>query len=166
MNKYYNKCNITGNLLLRSPVKIIGGKSRLRNKIYHLIPENTQCYYEPFLGSATVLIGAPKFGYETVNDISPWNINFFKCLQGNPEYLFKWISHYLEKLKSGGKETFTWLRSLLKEDDFDSYFNKYEIAAIYYIIDKSCTNGIFRFNQKGLCNSSYCGTTEGRGWAT
>jgi DNA adenine methylase len=43
---------------LNSPIKWVGGKSRLRKHIIALLPSHT-CYVEPFAGVAWVLFGNP-----------------------------------------------------------------------------------------------------------
>lgn len=163
MVSIYTKDKFTGSSRLRSVVKIIGGKTKLRDKIYSLMPESYDKYIEPFIGSATVLIGKEKTKNEVVGDIFPYTINFFKCIQQDPNWFFHCISQDLLELQEGGKEQFISLRDSIKAS---IKIPDFEQASYYYLINKSCTNGIVRFNLKGKCNSSYCGTTHGRGWIT
>ena len=37
-------------------------------------------------------------------------------------------------------------------------------AALFYLVTKTCYNGIWRLNEKGECNSSYCGQLNARGF--
>lgn len=77
---------------LSSPLKWIGGKSRLRKHIIPLIPEHT-CYVEPFAGAAWVLFGKPPSDVEILNDKEQELVNFFRVVKEKPEELilsFEW----------------------------------------------------------------------------
>lgn len=69
--------------MLNSPIKWVGGKSRLRKYIIELIPEHT-CYVEPFCGAAWVLFGKPPSPVEVLNDIDQELITFFRVVRQQP----------------------------------------------------------------------------------
>ncbi|ADH65436.1 D12 class N6 adenine-specific DNA methyltransferase (plasmid) [Allomeiothermus silvanus DSM 9946] len=69
---------------INSPIKWVGGKSRLRKKIISLLPSHT-CYVEVFGGAAWVLFGKPPSDVEVLNDIDGELINFFRVLRTRPE---------------------------------------------------------------------------------
>jgi DNA adenine methylase len=78
--------------MLNSPIKWVGGKSRLRKQIIGLLPAHT-CYVEPFCGAAWVLFGKPPSNVEIINDIDGELINFFQVVKHQPEKLiqsFEW----------------------------------------------------------------------------
>jgi DNA adenine methylase len=78
--------------ILNSPIKWVGGKSRLRKQIVRLIPPHT-CYVEPFAGAAWVLFAKPPSKVEVLNDIDQELINFFRVVKTKPEELiasFEW----------------------------------------------------------------------------
>ncbi|MEW5986490.1 MAG: DNA adenine methylase [Chloroflexota bacterium] len=78
--------------MVNSPIRWVGGKSRLREQIIPIIPAHT-CYVEPFAGAAWVLFGKPPSPVEVLNDIDQELINFFRVLKDNPEQLiasFEW----------------------------------------------------------------------------
>lgn len=78
--------------MIRSPIKWVGGKSRLRTQIVNLLPSHT-CYLEPFCGAAWVLFAKPPSDVEIINDIDGDLINFFRVVKHNPaEFLqtFEW----------------------------------------------------------------------------
>lgn len=78
--------------MLNSPIKWVGGKSRLRKYIVPLIPAHT-CYVEPFAGAAWVLFGKPPSDVEILNDKEQELVNFFRVVKEEPEALiasFEW----------------------------------------------------------------------------
>ncbi|HEY0377194.1 MAG TPA: DNA adenine methylase [Pyrinomonadaceae bacterium] len=78
--------------MLNSPLKWVGGKSRLRKFIIPLIPAHT-CYVEPFAGAAWVLFGKRPSDVEILNDKEQELINFFRVIKEKPEELivsFEW----------------------------------------------------------------------------
>lgn len=78
--------------MINSPIRWVGGKSRLRKDIIPLIPEHS-CYVEPFAGGAWVLFGKKPSPVEVLNDIDQELINFFRVLKNQPESLiqsFEW----------------------------------------------------------------------------
>jgi DNA adenine methylase len=72
--------------MLNSPIKWIGGKSRLRKQIISLLPAHT-CYVEPFAGAAWVLFGKSPSDVEILNDKEQELINFFRVVKEKPEEL-------------------------------------------------------------------------------
>lgn len=158
----YQTCRFTGRKMTRSPLKLIGGKTKVRDYLYSLFPPH-KVYIEPFLGSGTVLIGKPKAEIEIVSDINPYVINFFKELQSsNNAVLISDLRIAMGWLECDPKQTFArW-----KKNVTDSMMSDRDRAFFFYLITKTAMNGIWRLNKKGECNSSYCGTAKGRGILT
>ncbi|NEQ96700.1 MAG: DNA adenine methylase [Cyanothece sp. SIO2G6] len=74
--------------MVNSPIKWVGGKSRLRKQIISLFPqEGHTCYVEPFAGAAWVLFGKAPSPVEVLNDIDQELINFFRVVKAKPEEL-------------------------------------------------------------------------------
>lgn len=79
---------------INSPIKWIGGKSRLRKYIVPLIPSHT-CFVDLFAGAGWVLFGksASSSQVEVLNDRDEELINFFRVVKNQPEALiesFEW----------------------------------------------------------------------------
>lgn len=74
--------------MINSPIKWVGGKSRLRKAIIPLIPTH-KCYVEPFGGAAWVLFGKAPSSIEVLNDIDEELINFFRVVKHRPEELIE-----------------------------------------------------------------------------
>lgn len=78
--------------MVSSPIKWVGGKSRLRKQIVQLLPPHT-CYVEPFAGAAWVFFAKPPSQVEILNDIDQELVNFFQVVKEQPEALiasFEW----------------------------------------------------------------------------
>jgi len=78
--------------ILNSPIRWVGGKSRLRKQIVELLPSHS-CYVELFAGAAWVLFTKPPSDVEILNDLDQDLINFFRVVRENPEELiasFEW----------------------------------------------------------------------------
>lgn len=73
---------------VNSPIRWVGGKSRLRQQIIELLPAHT-CYVEPFAGAAWVLFAKPPSDVEVLNDIDQELVNFFRVLKEKPEDLIR-----------------------------------------------------------------------------
>lgn len=78
--------------VVNSPIRWVGGKSRLREVIVSLLPQHS-CYVEPFAGAAWVLFAKPPSDVEVLNDKDDELINFFRVLKAQPDELiasFEW----------------------------------------------------------------------------
>lgn len=78
--------------MIRSPIKWVGGKSRLRKVLVGLLPPHA-CYVEVFGGAGWVLLAKEPSGVEAFNDIDGELINFFTVVKEQPDALlesFEW----------------------------------------------------------------------------
>ncbi|MBM3144816.1 MAG: DNA adenine methylase [Chloroflexi bacterium] len=91
--------------VVSSPIKWVGGKSRLRKHIVELIPPHT-CYVELFAGAAWVLFGKPPSEVEVINDVDGELMNFFRVIKYKPEEFI---------------ETFEW--DLVSREEFERLAN-------------------------------------------
>jgi len=66
--------------MINSPIRWVGGKSRLRQTIIDSLPTH-HTYVEPFAGGAWVYFGKPASTHEIINDIDPDLIAFYRTLQ-------------------------------------------------------------------------------------
>ncbi len=71
--------------MLRSPLRWVGGKFRVRDQIIALFPPHT-CYVEVFSGAAWVLFGKPPemSKSEVLNDLDGELINFWRVIKHRP----------------------------------------------------------------------------------
>jgi len=79
-------------VMIRSPIKWVGGKSKLRKIILPMIPEH-ECYVEVFGGAGWVLFAKEPSQVEALNDLDGELMNFFRVVKNAPDELissFEW----------------------------------------------------------------------------
>lgn len=171
-------------------LKWVGGKSKLLNNINKRIDKyiekhpNGSMYYEPFLGSGSVLINvltnySDAFDTYWCSDVNAELINTFKEIQHNHEKLIKLlesIQTYYLNLDASDKETayyqfrdtYNIIRNT-KECDINYILNicpkdvqsdiststTLLISALFIFLNKTCFRGIYRVNSKGEFNVPY-----------
>lgn len=152
------QCKVTKPFL-----KWAGGKGQLVREIEQYYPfadTNIKKYAEPFIGGGAILFDIlNKYDLEQVyiSDINEELINTYRVIRDNVEGLIKILSslqkdfipfntenrkkYYLEK-----RERFNALK--INRDEK----NNIEKAALMVFLNKTCFNGLFRVNKKGLFN--------------
>lgn len=90
---------------MKSPLKWIGGKSKLADRIVELIPEH-QHYGEVFCGAGWLFFKKQPSRFESLNDINSDLVAFYRCLQNHLEETcrqFRWLltsREFFEDFKS------------------------------------------------------------------
>lgn len=122
-------------------LKWAGGKSKLIEQYTPYFPKDFKTYYEPFLGGGAVFFHLqPKNAVLT--DINPELINAYRCVRNNLEQLIP----LLEKHSSShSKDYYYQVRSQLGTTEVEK-------AARLIYLNKTCFNGLYRENSKGLFN--------------
>jgi DNA adenine methylase len=146
---------------LKPVIKTIGGKQKTRDRLYPYFPSECHTYLEPFIGSGAVLVGNPNsYSVEYANDSNQDIVNFYNQVIERPMELY---SYYCRDFLTLDGSHESWYAFRDAEPSRDDHLNR---ASWFYIINKSCMNGILRYRKDGKCNSSYCKTLKGRGWMT
>lgn len=131
------------------PIKIQG----IKTKLVPLIAENvlihdSTIWIEPFMGSGVVGFNlAPRNAI--FSDLNPHIINFYKAIQDQritPIIARKYLEYEGEKLKKGDVEYYREVRNR---------FNLYHEPLDFLFLNRSCFNGMVRFNKNGLFNVPY-----------
>lgn len=135
---------------LNSPIKWVGSKRQLKGKIIELFPKGIVCYCEPFFGGGSVFFEKNPSKIEVINDYDSNVINFYKVLQNNKKELMQKIDNALIS-----RELFLEYRKS-KWDELEPL----ERAFRFFYITKCSFGGLFRFNQKGECNSPFAGSPD------
>ena len=139
-------------------LKWAGGKTQLLDEIRKYYPEKIEKYCEPFVGGGAVLFDIlTKFQPKEVliNDINPELTNTYVQIKNNVNDLISllslWQNNYLSLEMDARKEDYYEKRSrfneliLAKEDSVEK-------AALMIYLNKTCFNGLYRVNGKGLYN--------------
>lgn len=132
---------------MNSPIKWVGSKRQLKKDIVGLFPQHTT-YVEPFFGGGSVYFEKEPSKVEIINDYDSNIINFFRILQTDKDKLLEKIDNSLIS-----RELFLEYRGS-KWNELEPVERAYRFI---YIL-KCSFGGLFRFNQKGECNSPFAGS--------
>lgn len=133
-------------------IKWAGGKSRLISQIKNFIPKEFNNYFEPFLGSGALffyLVSSFKIKGNSsahLSDINPELINVYKTIKDNLKDLIKELQYNEIEYYKDSKKFYYELR------DENFAFNSIKKAARFITLNKTCYNGLYRVNKKGLFN--------------
>ena len=151
-------------------LKWVGGKGQLLhifNKLYptELKQNKIKNYYEPFVGGGAVFFDiAQKYEIESayLYDINEELILTYQVIQRDVikliEFLERYSKQYLKLNEAKRKEYYYQMRTNFNLQRFNIDYNKYSKnwvprAAQIIFLNKTCFNGLFRFNSKGEFNS-------------
>ena len=136
-------------------IKWAGGKRQLLDKIHELMPKEYNRYFEPFFGGGAVFFSiAPQDA--VINDANRMLINMYRQIERNPDTIMDKLDS-LEK-EYNSLETDEEKKALYyaKRDTFNTCIRMEEFsvesAALFIFLNKTCFNGIYRENSKGLFN--------------
>jgi len=128
-------------------VKWAGGKSQLIPQIIRLMPSRFARYFEPFLGGGAVFFHTASYNRNAfLSDINVDLINAYKIIRNNVEELITALKYHQDEYSKSPKSYYYQLRDKTKG------LNKIENAARFITLNKTCYNGLYRVNKKGLFN--------------
>lgn len=151
-------------------LKWVGGKRQLLEQFEELYPTKLKLkkiknYYEPFVGGGAVFFDvAQKYEIENafLYDINEELILTYKVIQKDVnkliEFLYKYDLFYKKLNEKKQKEYYYEIRENFNLQRFNIDYNKYSEnwiprAAQTIFLNRTCFNGLFRFNSKGGFNS-------------
>jgi DNA adenine methylase len=132
------------------PIKSQGIKTKLVPWIESIVPENYDgIWFEPFMGTGVVAFNIVP-NKAVLSDTNPHLINFYKSIQQDiitpqiaKEFLVEEGAFLLEK----GQSHYYSIR-----ERFNSEHNPLD----FLFLNRSCFNGMIRFNKKGGFNVPFC----------
>jgi DNA adenine methylase len=128
---------------LKPPLKWAGGKRWLVPHLHSFWSTfKDRKYVEPFCGGLAAALGLEP-GYALLNDINPHLINFYRRLQQGLELTIEMRND--EKLFYRHRERFN---QLVRQSEIETH----EAAQLFYYLNRTCFNGLCRFNQSGEFN--------------
>ena len=141
-------------------VKWAGGKSQLLNEIRAKYPEKIEKYCEPFVGGGAVLLDVlancqPK--EVLINDINAELVNTYSQIKSTVDELIEMLSEMQEAFwaKNDTDRKVMYLDKRERFNNLKVNIDKQidlEKAASFIFLNKTCFNGLYRVNRKGLFN--------------
>ena len=123
-------------------IKWAGGKTQLIKEIKNYFPKDFKRYVEPFLGGGSMFFSIDQKIPCIINDINEELFNLYNEVKDNPEKIIKKLDEYSSVYS---EEFYYELRSVVLQ-------NNIERAARTIFLNKTCFNGLYRVNSKGLYN--------------
>lgn len=142
-------------------IKWVGGKTQLLSEIERFLPKDFKdiTYIEPFVGGGATLFFIlnthPEIKRVVISDINKDLIDTYKIVRDKPieliNYLQNIANEYLPLSEEDRKKYF-----LLKRELYNTKkLGELENSALFIFLNKTCFNGLYRVNNKGLLNSSF-----------
>ncbi|MEL6468810.1 MAG: DNA adenine methylase [Cyanobacteria bacterium J06623_4] len=133
--------------LARPFIKWAGGKSRLIEQYKPFLPVDYDRYHEPFLGGGALFFYlAPQLQRQGkkayLSDLNPELVNVYQCVRDHVEPLIEKLADHQQR---HGEAHYYSVRSQLETDPILR-------AARFIYLNKTCYNGLYRENSKGLFN--------------
>lgn len=137
--------------MIKSFIKWTGSKRLQSSWIVDKFPDNIFTYYEPFLGSGSVMLemlSRKDVSVERVvaSDICEPLIGLWNMVKYEPQKLISSYKEFHKEFVKDRKNVFNLVR---KEFNYDK--TKYEN---FLFLTRTCINGLIRFNSKGDFNST------------
>ena len=141
-------------------IKWAGGKSQLLNEIRAKYPDKIDKYCEPFVGGGAVLFDVLANCHPRevlINDINAELVNTYIQIKNNVVELITLLSDMQDSFwaKSDADRKTMYLTKRERFNDLkvngDNQVNL-EKAALFIFLNKTCFNGLYRVNSKGLFN--------------
>lgn len=143
-------------------IKWVGGKTQLISQLDELLPANFEqmdnvTYIEPFVGGGAMLFYMlqryPNIRQAIINDINGDLTTCYQTVRDYPEELIASLRDiqeaYNEQLtEEGRKDFFMAARARYNEKNLDPIEN----TTIFFFLNRTCFNGLYRVNKKGLFN--------------
>ena len=158
--KVFNQQNITIDMDVKPVLKWVGGKRQLIPDIREFYKDlSPNKYVEPFFGGGAVYfdilntLGLEHKETAIINDVNQDLIDMYRNIKSNPEELIKCCNSLEKDYK---KYDYYFIREKFNGVDSNkSKIDRYEgieRSAALIVINRTCFNGLYRVNSKGLFN--------------
>ena len=138
-------------------IKWSGSKRSQSDEILKYFPKEIDTYYEPFCGGASILFSLLKNENIKVNryvisDINEDLICLWRMIKNDPNTLKNTYRILWTKLKN--KKTISEKKAYY-ENVRNTYNEDHEDPAYFLFLNRTCFNGLIRYNSNGDFNTSY-----------
>ncbi|MGX2985201.1 DNA adenine methylase [Helicobacter sp. 23-1048] len=143
-------------------LKWAGGKAGILDLLLRFVPQGFNAYFEPFLGGGALFFALQNSGIFRTNtlnfkrtknvvlsDKNAELINAYRTIQASPSEVLGGLKSLQE---SHCKEVFYTIRNLDRSADFENLSADFRAARFIYL-NKTCFNGLCRYNSKGQFNT-------------
>jgi DNA adenine methylase len=137
--------------LIKPYLKWAGGKRQLLREIKKHLPQNTCTYYEPFIGAGALFFELQP-QRAVINDFNTQLILTYTAIKENVEELIGLLKDHKAK---NSEAYFYAVRNLDRDAAGFGKLTSTEKAARMIFLNKTCYNGLYRVNSKGLFNVPY-----------
>ena len=157
-----SSCLHGGDMKPKPFVKWAGGKGQLVEQLDALLPKDfaskeNLVYVEPFVGGGAmlfhVLASYPHIKRAVINDLNAGLVTCYRTTKDSPEELIAELRRLQEEYYSRDSEGARQEMFLAKRTRYNSHkAGKVETAALFIFLNRTCFNGLYRVNSKGLYN--------------
>lgn len=143
-------------------IKWVGGKGQLLCQLDSLLPDDFSAragttYVEPFVGGGAMLFHVlshyPNVKRAVINDINPDLTACYRAVRNTPRQLIGQLAdvqNEYEKLATEEERKAMFLR---QRDRFNTKsLSELDNATLFIFLNKTCFNGLYRVNKKGIYN--------------
>lgn len=127
-------------------VKWAGGKTRILEQLMGRRPVEYRRYYEPFLGGGAFFFRLAPM-HAVLGDLNEDLMNVYRCVAWNVEALIKRLEAHRQ---NHGHDYYYTVRE--RFNDRRNCRSTVERAAAFVYLNKTCYNGLYRVNKRGLFN--------------
>ena len=174
----YKKSQLKTKFLIKQNplLKWVGSKKKQSLFICSKLPKILNNYYEPFLGSGTVLLqllleiklgNITMLGNIFASDLNYFVINFYKVIQSKLLIFIRFIKKILflyNNLITIESKSIFYYKIRNKFNSLSSKCSKVKKAVYFYFLNKSCFRGLYRCNKQGIFNVPF-GNYKKINWA-
>jgi DNA adenine methylase len=143
-------------------IKWAGGKGQLIKQLDSLLPNYFSkrkdiTYIEPFVGGGAMLFHIlskyPNIKRAIINDVNSDLVSCYRIIKENPESLISTLHKIERQYKSYDCEDERRKMFLKARERYNTRTeNEIDIAALFIFLNRTCFNGLYRVNSKGLFN--------------
>ena len=143
-------------------VKWAGGKGQLVEQLDALLPKNFQnqkgiTYVELFVGGGAMLFHVlakyPNISRAVVNDMNADLVTCYRVIKKKPDALIAALQHLQNEYWNLNEEALRKKMFLERRDRYNQHVgDDVETAALFIFLNRTCFNGLYRVNSKGLYN--------------
>jgi DNA adenine methylase len=140
-------------LQIKPYLKWAGGKRQILPEIKKRLPADidSRLYYEPFVGAGAVFFDLlPKKA--VINDFNTQLIVTYRAIKNNVEDLVQLLKEHQRK---NAGDYYYQKRNLDRDGASFDRLTETEKAARFIFLNKTCYNGLYRVNSRGLFNVPY-----------